>query len=298
MRVAMLLFVCAASCADDAPAAPACEAPASQMGRVPYHECATAGVCPARRVPNDATRPTWRMTYLRPTSPSAIANAAVEDAVDTRIQNGTFLWALGVDFAAMTFRTGSFNPDARTPGAVGLGLLDARYAYFHGDATGAGDAARYDPVEGTVTLSGDRWSTSTVVGPVRLPIYNPDGSLFTVLPLTNLRLHDVLRTADRGCIGAGRPQNGRFAEGTSVWNTVDDAGTPYGVVEADISAADARGVSVLLDDAVVPLCDVLAGAPCSASPETWPKRPDTAVGAEPAWHLQAYFAAVSAALRP
>ena len=298
MRVAMLLFVCAASCADDAPAAPACEAPASQMGRVPYHECATAGVCPARRVPNDATRPTWRMTYLRPTSPSAIANAAVEDAVNARMQAGTFLWGLSFDLEAGTVRTGGFNPTTRTLGATGLGLLDGQYRYFNRDAAGMGDAARYDSITSTVTVTNGRATSGMFMGTVRLPVYNPDGSLFTVLPLTNLRLIAVKLTTDRGCIGEGRPHDGRFAEHASVWNTVDDTGSPYGTVEADITAEEARAVDVAIGTMIVPLCDLLAGAPCTNPMKMWPKQPDTMVNAMPAWRLRADFAAVSATVRP
>lgn len=285
------------ACGGEPPAAPACAAPAAVMGRVPYHECATASVCPRLRVANDAMRPAWRLTWLRPTAPAAIANAAVEGAINERMANGTFLWAMSADLAAGTLRTGSLHANF-TRGAAGLGLLDGRFAYYARNAGGAGDPARYDPVSTSLTVSGDRFSSGTVAGVARYAVFNPDGSLFTELPLTNLRVSRVHLTADRGCIGAGRPDEGRFSELTSPWNVVDDTGAAYGTVEGDISAADARTVSVYLRGMSVPLCDLLAASPCAMPMAMWPKQPDVTVGGAPGWHLRADFAAVSARVAP
>lgn len=285
------------ACGDDAPAAPTCAAPAAVMGRVPYHECAAAGVCPRARVANDVARPAWRLTWMQPTAPPAIANAAVAGAINERMANGTFLWAMSADLAAGTFRTGSLHPSFAR-GAVGLGLLDGRFAYYAGNAGGAGDAARYDPVRTTATVTSDRLTTAAVAGTVRYAVFNPDGSLFTELPLTGLRVSNLRLTADRGCVGAGRPDDGRFSELTSPWNVVDDTGAAYGTVEGDISAADARAVSVYLGGTSVPLCDLLAGAPCDTPMAMWPKQPDVTVGGASGWHLRADFAAVSARVGP
>lgn len=287
-----------AGCADEAPTAPTCPPPAAVMGRVPYHECASAGVCPMRRVANDVMRPAWRLTWLRPTAPAAIANAAVEGAINERMVNGTFLWAMSADLAAGTFRTGSLHPAMQARGTAGFGLLDGTFSYHRGNAAGMGDPARYDPVSTSLTVADGRFSTGTIAGTVRYVVFNPDGSLFTELPLTNLRVSGVVLTADRGCIGAGRPRDGRFDELTCAWNVVDDAGTPYGTMDADISAADARAVGVYLGGVTVPLCDLLAGAPCTMPMAMWPKQPDTTLGATPGWHLRANFAAVSARVAP
>jgi hypothetical protein len=295
LRLAALTLL--AACADEAPAAPTCAAPAAVMGRVPYHECATGAVCPRARVANDATRPAWRLTWLRPTAPAAVANAAVEGAINERMANGTFLWAMSADLAGGTFRTGSLRQNF-TRGAVGLGLLDGRFGYYRRDAAGMGDPARYDPVSTSLTVAGDRFTTGTVAGTVRYAVFNPDGSLFTELPLTNLRVSGVALSADRGCVGAGRPDDGRFSELSSPWNVFDDAGTPYGTVEGDISAADARTVSVYLGGASVPLCDLLAGSPCGMPMAMWPKQPDAMVAGAPGWHLRASFAAVAARVAP
>lgn len=298
LPVAFALALTAGCGGDETTPTPACAPPATVMGRVPYYECSTAGVCPRARVRNDMTRPAWRITYLRPVSPSGIANAAVEDAVNSRMQAGTFLWGLSFDLDAGTVRTGGFNPATRTLGATGLGLLDGQYRYFNRDAAGMGDAARYDSISSTVTVTNGRATSGMFMGTVRLPVFNPDGSLFTVLPLTNLRLIAVKLAADRGCIGEGRPHDGRFAEHASVWNTVDDMGSPYGTVEADITAEEARAVNVSIGTTVVPLCDLLAGSACTNPMEMWPKQPDTMVNAMPAWRLRADFAAVSATVRP
>lgn len=274
-----------------------CEPPAAVMGRVPYFECAAEGVCPRSRVRTDPMRPAWRVTYLRLVAPEALAVAAVEGAVNPRLQNGNFLWALSLDLAVGSLRTGALDPATRQLGTTGLGLLDGQFRFFNNSATGTGDPGRYNPVTASLTVTRDRVTTTAAAGTLRLPVFNHDGSLFTELPLTGFRMTDVRLTSDRGCVGEGRPQDGRFAEHTSAWNTVDDEGNPYGTMDADISAAAARTVSVTLGGTVVPLCDLLARASCAMPMEMWPKQPDTMVEGMPAWHLRGTFAAVTVDLR-
>ncbi|MBI5515105.1 MAG: hypothetical protein HY909_15115 [Deltaproteobacteria bacterium] len=66
---------------------------------------------------------------------------------------------------------------------------------------------------------------------------------------------------------------------------MDVAETSYGTLVGDLSAEEARTVSVLLAGATVPLRDLLAGAACSTPREQWPKQPDTMLGTTPAWGL-------------
>lgn len=262
-------------------------------GRTPFYQCASGPVCPSAHIANNAMSPNFRLTYLEIVQPAALANAAVQGAVNPTLQRGSFLWGLSINLTANTFKTGALNPMTRTLGNVGVGLLDGTFQYFNNNATGMGMPNRYDPISGALMMANNHYSTATVMGTVQLPIFNDDGSILTTLPLSNASLSSIALTADRGCIGEGRPQGGRFTETSSPWNTTDDANMPYGTVDADITVEAARTVNVTLGGMAVPLCDLLAGAACSTAMGTWPNQP-MMVGGMPSYHLKANFAAVAA----
>ncbi len=261
-------------------------------------------VCPMRRFMNTMNTPGYRLTYIQISQPAALASATLLNVVNPTIQQGAFLWGLSLDLTAMTFRTGALR--VATRGTVGQGLLDGTFRFFNNDATGMGMPNRYNPITGPVTVANNRATTTMMPLNVLLPILNPDGSVLTQLPLSAARMSNVQLTADRGCIGLGRPQGGRFNECRSPWTT-DDGATPpvpYGQVDADITVADARNVPVSALNTT--LCALIANTAFCASMGTpadimmldAARRPDSMVGTQPAWHLRAAFAAVSANIAP
>lgn len=279
------------------PAPTGCGTPSSVDGRTPYYECSDAPVCPACRVANDATRPAWRITYFAILQPSALSNAALQSGLVATLQRGGLAWGLRLDLTARTFETGAFNPATTTRGSVGLGLLDAQYRFYHDDAADAVGASRYNPVTGALTVTGDRVTTEVAAGPLRVPFFNVDGSTLLTLPLSNVRVSQLQLTADRGCVGTGRVQSGRFSESTSAWNTTDAGDAPYALIDGDIAVALAREVNISLGGSTVTLCELLAGVSCTRSMSTWARQPDASVDGAPAFHFRATLAAVSATVR-
>jgi hypothetical protein len=184
-------------------------------------------------------------------------------------------------------------------GTVGQGLIDGGFRYYSGNAPAMGGAAtRWDPISTTAMVTGDRVSTGIIMGTVRLPIFNTDGSLLTELPLENARMTNVQLTADRKCIGLGAISGGRFNECTSNWQTADMAmpPVPFGRLEAVITAAAARTVRV--ESLMTTLCNLLAGSNCETTPQAmWTRQPDAMVNGEPGYALATEFSAISARIQ-
>ncbi len=272
-----------------------CAAPTVDGGAVPYYQCTSETICPPGRFANPAMAPGFRLTYIRITAPEALASMAILSVINPTLTRGSFLWGLKLDLAANTFRTGGLNP-MFTRGTTGVGLMDGTFRFFDGNGPG-GTGARYNPVSGTVTVAGDRASTSMVGTTVNIPIFSDEAGtmLLTQLPMDNARISNVHLTADRGCVGGGIPSGGRYTETTSRWLTEDGCNNPYGTVDADITVENAKMASVTIGGAPTPLCNIISGANCMTDPQAgWPRQPDATVNGMPAYHLRANFAAVSA----
>jgi hypothetical protein len=273
----------------------ACSPPADAGGPTPYFQCTSDNVCPTGRYMNNAMRPGFRLTYIKITQPAALASAAILSTVNPTLQRGTFLWGLQLDLAANTFRTGGLNP-MYTHGTTGVGLMDGQFAFFNNNGPGA-TPNRYNPIAGPVMVTGDRAATTMASTTVNIPIFSDAAGtmLLTQLPMDNAHITNISLTADRGCIGLGRPSGGRYTETTSQWLTEDAANMPYGVVDADITVENAKMVSVTIGGSPTPLCNIISGANCVTDPMGgWARQPDTTVNGMPAYHLRANFAAISA----
>jgi len=184
-----------------------------------------------------------------------------------------------------------------TRGMVGQGLLDGTFRYYSGNAPAMGGMAnRWDPVSTSTMAMADRVTTGTLMGTVRLPIFDAAGALLTELPLENATMRNVLLSGDRRCIGAGQLSGGRFNECTSNWQTSDAMMMPFGIIDAVITAASARMVRVSALNTT--LCNLLAGADCDTVPQAmWVRQPDAMAGMQPGYRLTTEFAAVSARIQ-
>ncbi len=274
---------------------------ASDGGVVPYYQCTNDNVCPSGRYTNSATTPGYRLTYLRVIQPTALASAAIGSIINPTLASGAFLWGIRLDTTSNTFRTGGLHPSI-VRGTTGIGLMDGQFAFFDGNGPTAGGRSpdRYDPIAGTLSVTGDRFSTVAATTTIRIPIFtNATGTtLFTELPLDNARIVDAQLTADRGCVGLGIPSGSRYTETTSRWLTEDIADRPYGTVDADVSVANARLVNVDIGGTVTTLCNLIAGSDCATvAMGSWVRQPDSTIGGAPAYHLRANFAAISANIR-
>jgi hypothetical protein len=272
-----------------------CSPPPDAGGPTPYFQCTSDNVCPTARYTNNVMRPGYRLTYIKITAPAALASAAILSTVNPTLQRGTFLWGLQLDLTANTFRTGGLNP-MFTRGTTGTGLMDGQFSFFNGNGPGA-MPARYNPISGALTVTGDRASTAMVTTTVNIPIFSDEAGtmLLTQLPMDNARITNINLTADRGCIGLGIPTGGRYTETTSRWLTEDAMDMPYGVVDADITVDNAKMVSVTIGGSPTPLCNIISGANCVTDPMgSWARQPDSMVNGMPAYHLRANFAAISA----
>ncbi|MFO0601967.1 MAG: hypothetical protein U0324_02280 [Polyangiales bacterium] len=285
----------------DAPAGdtPAADAPAGDAttGGCFTQESA-APVCPSTAIAQgDAMRPAFRVTHIRITAPMALTSAILQGTVNDAIHRGNFLWGITLDLGANMVRTGALNTMMITRGTVGQGLIDGTFRYYAGNAPAMGGAAtRWDPVTTTTTTMSDRVTTGTLMGTVRLPIFDATGALLTELPLENAVMRNVTIAGDRKCIGAGQLSGGRFNECTSNWQTSDAMMMPYGNIEAVITAAAARGVRVSALN--MTLCTLLAGSDCEAVPQAmWARQPDAMAGGMPGYRLTTEFAAISARIQ-
>lgn len=277
---------------------PAADAPATDATSMCFTQEGSAALCPSAAVAQaDAMRPNFRVTHIKITAPAALASPILGNTVNGAIHSGGFLWGITFDLTGNMVRTGALNSQMITRGTVGQGLLDGTFQYYSGNAPAAGGAAtRWDPVTSTLTASADRVSTGTIMGTVRLPIYDTSGALLTELPLQNASMTMVNLTADRKCIGLGALSGGRFNECTSNWQTADTAMAPYGRLSAVITVAAARQVQV--SALMTTLCNLLAGSNCETTPQAmWMRQPDAMAGTEPGYTLTTEFAAVSANIR-
>ncbi len=267
-------------------------------GTACYTQEGAAPVCPTPAIAQpDAMRPTFRVTHIRITAPAALTSAILQNTVNDAIHRGNFLWGITFDLGMNMVRTGALNTQMITRGMVGQGLIDGQFRYYTGDAPAMGGAGnRWDPVSTTTMTMGDRVTTGTLMGTVRLPIFDTSGALLTELPLENATMRNVLLAGDRKCIGAGQVTGGRFNECSSNWQTSDAMMMPYGTIDAVITAAAARTVRVSALNTT--LCNLLAASDCDTVPQAmWMRQPDAMAGGMPGYRLTTEFAAVSARIQ-
>jgi hypothetical protein len=276
-----------------APVAGMCGGPALPAGGC-YVESAAAPVCPSAAVTQaDATRPTYRVTHLQVTAPTALSSAIIQNTVNDAIHRGNFLWVLSLDVPGRTIRSGALNPARLTRGTVGQGLFDGTFRYFAGDAPGPAAATRWNASTATLTGTVASAASDTFAATLRLPIFDASGGLVTELPLDAVRFTTIRPAEGTRCVGLGAITGGRFNECASAWETADAAMAPYGQVEGVITVPSARSVPVSALSTT--LCNLLAGSDCSTVPQAmWMRPPDAMVGAVPGYRFTARFAAVSA----
>lgn len=277
-----------------------------------YSACGgTPGSCPSVAVDNVAGNPSFRLTQIEITAPTALASAVVGGIINPALGAGTFLWGMTFNTTANTFRSGALNiaPTALTRGTIGRGLFDGTFQYYAMNApAAAGMNNAWDPVSGPTMTAGGVITAPQVMTTVRIPIFTQNATvptqfdLLTTLPLSNPRFHDIHVSADNKCIGGARftGNPGRFNEcAATQWCTRTDCSTsgatPTGVVEADITVAAARGIQLTTLPGMPTLCTFISGSDCTmGEPSTWMRPPDAMVDGMPAFHLIANFSAVSA----
>ena len=306
---ALSLAACGSDPVPAADAAPAGDLPAADVpaGDAPtgdaamgacYTQEGAAPVCPTPAVAQaNAMTPTFRVTHIRITAPTALTSAILQNTVNDAIHRGNFLWGISFDLAGNRVRTGALNTQMITRGMVGQGLIDGQFRYYTGNAPAMGGMpTRWDPLTTALTVMGDRVTTGTLMGTVRLPIFDTSGALLTELPLENAVMGNVQLTADRKCVGLGQLMGGRFNECSSNWQTSDAMMRPYGTINAVITAAAARTVRVSALNTT--LCNLLAGSDCDTVPQAmWMRQPDAMAGTAPGYTLTTEFAAVSARIQ-
>jgi hypothetical protein len=267
--------------------------------------CDNSAFCPSLHT-NDPQHPEFVLSQIDVQTPAVLsATSPVGVILNTAIVEGKFFWGIQLDLAANTIRTGTVTTmGAMQPGS-GWFLNDFDFLMGGAPVTDAGTANRWDPVMGTITASGNSISTNTIPL-VTVPIYgNPDdaghSSLLTELPLRNVSMRDVQLNSNANCIGYARsPFNSCIPR---KWQTNDPMGdassSPYGVLEGDITVADAEGI-VIVDLPMMPtLCGLIAGtgSNCTDVPMSMWMTPPESTASGSGWHLIANFAAYAVNIR-
>lgn len=256
--------------------------------------CDMSPFCPSLTV-NNPMEPRFVIAQLDISSPAVLApNQPVGRIVNDAIVQGKFFWGISVDVANHTMRTGALLTDQ--PEQPGAGYLTNQFHFLQGTAPGA-NPLRWDPVQAGITIAGDVFSTSVTPIPlVTVPIYGPRNdagvaSLLAELPLRNTRMHDVVMTANRNCIGLAKFQYVSCLRGR--WDTVSASTmTPYGVLEADVTVTDADAIIVVDLPGPPSLCALIAGTSandCASVPQANWRTPPETTAAGPGWHLTANF---------
>lgn len=263
--------------------------------------CDNSNFCPSLVV-NNPQSPQFVIAQIDVLTPAVLGpRMAVGTILNSAIVDGKFFWGISLDLAANTIRTGTMLTDVGP--MANAGFMNNPFHFISGGApvTDAGTANRWDPVMGTITVTGTTFTTQTIPL-VTVPIYGSatDGGtpgLLAELPLRAVRMHDVQMNTNSNCVGFGK---GRFASCVARnWVTNDPSGTPmttpYGVLEGDLTVADADSIVVVDLPGMPTLCGLIAGtgSNCSVDPSTW-MTPAETTASGPGWHLVANFAAYSA----
>lgn len=195
--------------------------------------------------------PEFRISALDITSPSSLANVAVNGLLQDAIDEGTFNWLIQVSGAEM---------DGTVNVTTGFGTLDPADNSFS-FATGP-----FAPVMTTATLTGETFMADTFAETVIVPIVDEMGTPTLSLPLQQLTLETATMSEMRDCVGV----RGR------VFNTDQASLRTY------ITVDDAKGQQVNISGFNTPLCNILRGEfgagvneDCDDTPRaTWDSKPD------------------------
>lgn len=225
---------------------------------------------------------------MRIVAPMPLAAGRMGEALTRTIESGQLLLGIDADLANRSVRFGRLDRRQLQRGEVGLGLLDARYRFFAGNADAAAPS-RFDPSRAEITLAHGTFTTARSLGAVDLPLQLPDRTAVLDVPLCDVRLQRVPLDDDLGCIGRAVPVDGAFNECRATWDPTDG-----GELTAAITVTQAQ--TIPLDASGRTLCALLAGAGCEGPARTWAVRPDTFACGDAAWTITARFSAVSATI--
>lgn len=251
-----------------------------------YVEPADGPMCPCARARNDPAHPAWRVTSLDLVAPAPLREGPVGALLTLAVREGAVMVGLDADLARGVARFGRLDRRRVRRGAVGTGLLDARFGFFAGDADGP-DPRRFDPLSVPIALAHSGFGATQALPGWDLPVAAVDGGAPGELHLCDLRIDRVGLDDDLGCVGRALPRDGAFDECDARWDVTDGA-----ELTAAVSTTSARGLAV--DASGRTLCDVLAGTSCGSSMSQWRNRPDTWACGDPAWRLIFRLAAVAA----
>lgn len=251
-----------------------------------FTEASDTPLCPCARPRHDLTRPAWRVTGLRFVAPTPLRASPVGELLARAVRDGSALLGLDADLSRRFARLGRLDRRRFRRGRVGLGLLDARFGFFAGDAE-VDEPHRYDPMVTLIALSPNDFGSTETHPRWDLPIAATDGGAARDLTLCNLRLARVPLDATAGCIGRAVPHAGTFDECRATWDPTDGA-----EISATITVTTAR--QVVVDAEGRTLCEVLAGTHCGSSMSQWRNRPDAYACDDSAWRVSLRLAAVAA----
>ncbi len=204
---------------------------------------------------NDPAAPALDMTILQASKPDGLATDSSRVLVAVAIQVGVLNWLIdvGPDGA---FRTGS-----------GTCERASRCAFDQDPPPASGFA-----------------SVGAESGVLRLPA---SGTVDLDLGLRLLEIDDVPILPLREMVIVGQLEN----DGNCVGRWVGEAWQPGGQVRAKIPVEETK--DIYIEALASTLCDALAGSDCNDGDPLDYRRPaDTTIGAEPAWVLEADFAAI------
>lgn len=264
-----------------------------------YREPGDVPFCPNARHPSPTDTPRYRITYLQFEEPAALRSQTFQAFMASSFQSGNALWGLAFDLNARSYQLGAVNVTTARFGSLGFGLLDGQFEFYRSNFSGE-DPTVYNPISDLVTVTGDRLLSRPNPSRLTLPLSENRSTQSALFPLYNVQMTEVHLSPDRGCIGSATLVSGHYNECRSAWRTVDAELRPYGRIEGDIPVTAARAVQV--STLGTTLCNYIAGTDCalvvdwSTRPEGL--RPERMVNGEPAFHVIASFAAISANIQP
>ena len=196
--------------------------------------------------------PEFRVTNLKITQPTSLANSTVLGILAAAVENEQFNWLMSadVDGTDVTIRTGYGSYDEGT----------GTYSFAMGEAPAAGGPTdRWDPVVIEGTLDGETFTAPPVAGSFAVPVFNEANPelIDLELPLNNFTVLDATFSEDRTCIGT--------RTGTSPSRAQPSNYESGGQVRTYITVEDARaGYVTALSKS---LCDLVSQSACVCAPD-------------------------------
>lgn len=304
---ALALVACSTTPAPtDAPVTPSdtpgADAPVTRMcptTNVPDPDMQTLPCCYRDSQADTLSAPEMRLRYIEissPAAPSPLGGSAVQDILNTALQEETFNWL---------FRTTGADADGPIDIVSGFGRRNAAtgtYRFSAGMADPAMDPDTYLPITLTANLTGETVTSAPVTDALTVPIFDEAGLVVQIeLVLHSVQILSTTLSESRSCIGS-YVSRGNF----------DTAATLAGFIQVD----EARMGTIMVAGISASLCGVVAGSItdamyCETNPQSaWMVMPDSmcdaggvcmrngmGVTCDPAttcnaWYLEADFAAV------